>query len=154
MHAVSLAARKQAHSLLLVGSGEIEASHISARVHLPLTKLDGVFAAGDFFPDRLAGLERVAALIDIAELCRLANTHHSAIGLFLAGDHSEQCSLPGAVWTDHTDDSAGRKREGHAFDQQVIAISLGDVFSFDDDIPQPRSGRYVDLQISRAFLAL
>src|SRR4029434_8328930 len=83
MNAVPFAARKQTHPLLLIRSGEVEPGNISTRVHLPLPKLDRTLAAGALFPDRLARIKGVAALIDIAELCSLADSQGPAVGLFL-----------------------------------------------------------------------
>jgi hypothetical protein len=68
VHAVALAARKVADLLLLVAALEVEGRAIGARIDLALAQLDDVVAAGDFLPDGLVGIERVAALVDIAEL--------------------------------------------------------------------------------------
>ncbi len=82
-------------------------------------------AVGDFLPDRLVvdrGVSR--ALVDIAELHRLADLERAAIGLVLAGDHAEQRRLAGAVRADDADDAARRQAEGEVFDQQAVAIAL------------------------------
>jgi hypothetical protein len=68
VHAVALAARQVADLLLLVGALEVEGADIGAGIHLALAEHEDVVAAGDFLPDRLVGRERVAALVDIAEL--------------------------------------------------------------------------------------
>jgi hypothetical protein len=66
MHPVALAARERADLLLLVAALEVEGRAIGARVHLVLAELDDVVAAGDFLPDGLVAIERIAALVDIA----------------------------------------------------------------------------------------
>src|SRR5438067_2482586 len=67
MHTVPLAARKLTDLLLLVGALEIEIAAIGARVHLALAEQDDVLAAGDFLPDVLLAVKRIAGLVDIAE---------------------------------------------------------------------------------------
>ncbi len=73
MHAVALAAREGSHLLLLVGALEVEGAGIGARVHLALAEIEHVIAAGDLLPDGLVGIERVAALVDVAEMHGLAD---------------------------------------------------------------------------------
>src|SRR5438477_429410 len=68
MNAVAFSARQGADLLLLVGASEIEGRTIGARVHLPLAELNDVLPAGDFLPDVLLAVERIAGLIDFA--CR------------------------------------------------------------------------------------
>ena len=50
------------------------------------------------------GVERVARLVDVGELDRLAELERAAVGRLLAGDHPEQRRLAGAVGADHADD--------------------------------------------------
>ena len=85
-------------------------------------------AAGNFLPHRLVGIERVARLVDIADLHRVADAQRAGIGLFLAGQHAEQCRLARAVGADHADDAAGRQLEIHVLEQQPVAIALGEAF--------------------------
>ena len=73
MHAVALAARQLADLLLLVRALEVEGADIGSAVHLALAERDDVVAAGDFLPDVLLAVERVARLIDIAKLNALAD---------------------------------------------------------------------------------
>jgi hypothetical protein len=68
MHAVALAARQHADLLLLVGALEVEGAAIGARIDLALAEIEDVVAAGDFLPDVLLVVERVARLVDVAEL--------------------------------------------------------------------------------------
>ena len=75
-----------------------------------------------------------------------------AIGLFLSRDHAKQRRLAGAVRTDHADDAAGRQRERHVFDQQIVAVAFVDAFRFDHDVAQARPGRNVNLQIFAPLL--
>ena len=98
------------------------------------------------------GIERVAALVDIAELHRLADADRAVIGLFLAGDHLEQRRLAGAVRADDADDAAGRQLERQVLDQQLVAKPLVEVFDLDDDIAQPLAMRNDDLRVGRPAL--
>jgi hypothetical protein len=81
VHAVALAAGEVADLLLLVAAAEVEGRAVGARVHLVLAELDDLGAAGDFLPDGLVGVERVAALVDIAELHALADADRAGIRL-------------------------------------------------------------------------
>src|SRR5579864_2372436 len=107
MHTVALAAGELAHLLLLVRPLEVEPAAIGAAVHLARPELELIEAAGNLLPHRLLGVERIAGLIDIAELHCVAEADRAAIGLFLAHDHAEQRGLAGAVWADHADNAAG-----------------------------------------------
>src|SRR5262245_6022675 len=106
MHAVSFAARELADLLLLVGALEVERRTIGTRVHLPLAQKNDVVAAGDFLPDVLLAVERVARLVDIAKVNGLADRDLALVGLLLAGDHPEQRGLAGTIGTDHAHDAA------------------------------------------------
>ena len=125
VHAVALAARERADLLLLVGALEVErADSRRATLHLALAEHEHVVAAGDLLPDGLLAVERVARLVDIAELHRLADAERAGVGLLLAGDHAEQRGLAGAVRADDADDAAGRQLEGQVVDQQLVAEAL------------------------------
>jgi hypothetical protein len=82
--AVALAAREVADELLLVGALEVEARHVRAAVDLAVADLDHVVAAGDLLVDGLVGVEVVAALVDVAELHRVADLDRAGVGLLLA----------------------------------------------------------------------
>src|SRR5256885_7680455 len=97
MHAIAFTARELADLLLLVGALEIEGRAIGARVHFTLAQKNNVVAARDLLPDVLAALERVAGLVDIAEVNGVTDRDGSLVGLLLSGNHSEQSRLPGAV---------------------------------------------------------
>ena len=88
---------------------------------------------------------RVAALIDVSQGNRLADTNLAAIGLFLTYDHAKQRRLAGAVGADHADDTAGRELERHVVHQQVITVGFADSFRFDHDVAQARPRRNGDL---------
>ena len=62
--------------------------------------------------------------------------------------------LPGAVGADDADDAAGRKRERHVLNQQIVAVSFADSVRFDHDVAQTRSRRNVNLQIFAPLLRL
>src|ERR1700731_4605964 len=120
MDAVALAARERANLLLLVGALEIERRAIAARIDLALAEQDLFVAAGNFLPHTLLAVERVAGLVDIAEMHALADRDGALVRLVLPGDHPEQRGLAGAVRADHADDAAGRQFEGEIVDQQAV----------------------------------
>ena len=153
MHAVALAARELADLLLLVGALEVEGRAIGARVHLALAELELIEAAGDFLPHGLLAVERVARLVDIAELHRLADLDGAVVGLLLPGDHAEQRGLAGAVRADDADDAARRQLEGEIVDQQIVAEALFEVVEIDDVLAEPLGDRNDDLRGLRLLLA-
>ena len=84
MHAVALAARELADLLLLVRAAEVEQRAIGAAGDLAAAEIDLVLTVGNLLPDRVVGAERVARLVDIAELDGLADAERAAVGLLLA----------------------------------------------------------------------
>ena len=145
VHAVALAARQRADLPLLRGALEVEPRHVRARRDLALAELDLVVAAGDLLEDGLVRVERVAALIDVADLHGLADLERPRVGLLLARDHPEQRRLAGAVGPDDADDAAARQREVEVLDQHVVAVALLQAARFDDDVAEPRARGDVDL---------
>src|SRR5438067_4346055 len=73
MDAVALAARQRADAALLRRTLEIEPGDVGARRDFSFSQLDLVVAAGDLLPHGLVAVERIAALIDIPDLHRLAD---------------------------------------------------------------------------------
>src|SRR6185369_14737866 len=100
---VALAARELADLLLLVGAAEVERGAVGAAVHLAVAELDDVEPARQLLPHRLVGIERLAALVDVAELDRRPDREAAGVRLLLADDHLEQRRLAGAVGPDYTD---------------------------------------------------
>ena len=94
-----------------VAALEVEPRHVGARRDLALAQLDLVVAAGDLLAHGLVRVERLAALVDVADLHRLADPQRARVRLLLSGDHPEQRRLAGAVRADHADDAAARQRE-------------------------------------------
>ncbi|MPL74131.1 hypothetical protein SDC9_19941 [bioreactor metagenome] len=152
VHAVAFTARKQPHLLLLVGALEIERADIAARVHRGLAELDQLGPARDLFPDVLLRIERVARLVDIGELHRLADGDGAGVGRLLAGDHLEQRRLAGAVRADHTDDRPRRDREREILDQLLVAVMLRDAVELDHLAAKARAVRDDDLRGADPFL--
>jgi hypothetical protein len=72
VHAVALAAGERADLLLLVGALEVEPRHVGARVDLALADLDLVVPPV-ISSQTSCRVERVAALVDVGELHRLAD---------------------------------------------------------------------------------
>src|SRR5262245_23345706 len=152
MHAIAFSARQRAHLLLLVGASEIEGRAVGARIHLALAERNDVLPAGDFLPDVLVALERIAGLIDVAEMHRFADLDVALVRLFLSDDHAKQRCLAGAVRPDHADDAAGRQAESEIVDQQVVAIALAQPLEVDHGLPQPLRDWNDDLRALRRLL--
>src|SRR5687767_12162365 len=107
--------------------------------------MDYIGAAGDFLPDILLRVERVARLIDITELDRFADLDRAFVGLFLPGNHAEQRGLAGTVWADNADDTAGRQLESEILDQDIVAIRLRQAVEVDHVLAEPFGHRDDDL---------
>src|SRR6266481_2404644 len=131
MHAVALAARQRADLLLLVGALEIERGAIAARIDLALAKQDQLVARGDFLPHGLLAVERVARLVDIAEMHAVADRDGALVRRLLLGDHPEQRGLAGAVGADHADNAARRQLERQIIDQKPVGKPFCQAFEID-----------------------
>jgi hypothetical protein len=70
-------------------------------------------------------VERVAALVDIAEVDCVADLDRPVVRLLLTGDQLEQRGLAGAVGADDADDPARWQIEAQVLEQQLVAIGLG-----------------------------
>ena len=73
VQAAAFTARQRADQLLLVGALEVEAADVGARLDLHLADGDDVAAAGHFLPDVLVAVQRVAALVHVGDLHRVAD---------------------------------------------------------------------------------
>src|SRR5215471_15324943 len=153
MHAVPLAAGQLTDLLLLVRAFEIEPADIGARLHFAIAELEHIVAAGDLLEHRLLTIQRVARLINIAELDCLADADRTVVGLVLAHDHAEQCGLAGPIRPDHADNAPGGQLKGKIIDQEPLSETLLEVLGVDDDIAEPRSWRDGDLRLSGPVLA-
>jgi hypothetical protein len=71
--AVALPARQLPTELLLVRAAEVEATTRTRGRQLARPDLDDLGALGDLLEDRLVGVERIAALVDVAQLDRVAD---------------------------------------------------------------------------------
>src|SRR6185437_9162695 len=111
MHAVALAAGELPHLFLLVGAAEIEQRAIGAARDLAAAEIDLVLAARDLLPHGVTGPKRVARLVDVAELNRVADAELAAVGRLLLRHHAEQRRFAGAVRTDNPDNAARRQPE-------------------------------------------
>src|SRR6516225_3613082 len=152
MHSVPLAARERGDFLLLVGALEVEGGAVGARIHLALAELDDVLPAGNFLPHVLLAVERIAGLINIAEMDRFADLDRALVGSFLSDDHAEQRRLAGAVRANHADDAARRKPEAEIVDQEVVAVAFLEALEVDDVLPEPLRHRNDDLRALGALL--
>src|SRR3990170_2580982 len=148
MNAVALSARELADLLLLIRPLEVEPADIGAGRHLAGAKLDHVAAAGDLLEHRLLAVERIARLIDIAELHRVADADTAVVRRLLADDHAEERGLAGAVRADHADDAAWRQLEGEIVDEEAVAEAFADILRLDDHIAEARSRRNGDLRLA------
>src|SRR3546814_8584510 len=79
--------------LLLIATLEIEGPHIGAGLEFMLADGHEIMAAGNFLPDIMVGIQMIAALIDIAELHRIADFDGAAIGRFLARSEEHTSEL-------------------------------------------------------------
>ncbi len=75
-------------------------------------------------------------------------------GCFLTGDQLEQGRLAGAVGADDADDAARRQREAQTFEQQLVAIGLGQALHFDDLAAEPLGHLDEDFRLARDVLIL
>src|SRR3546814_609070 len=121
VNAVALTAGKLADLLLLIATLEIEGPHIGVGLKFMLADGHEIMAAGNFLPDIMVGIQMIAALIDIAELHRIADFDGAAIGRFLAGDKLEQRRLARAVGADH-------RSEEHPSELQSLMRTSSAVF--------------------------
>ena len=80
--------------------------------------------AGDFLPDGVLVIERLARLVDVRELDAGSQADFTGIGLLDAGQHAKQGGLAGTVRTNDADDATGRQVEIQRIDQQAIAITF------------------------------
>src|SRR5690606_37511480 len=123
---------------------------IGTGVGFMLAELDDFSTAGDFLPDGLARVKRIAALVDIAKTYRLTDPDRTGVRRFLTGDHLEQLSLTCTVRADDANYATGRQLERQVVDQHAVAKALRDAFDFDDNIAEPLAMRNDDLRIGRA----
>src|SRR5438105_1989939 len=104
MDAIALAARQRPDLPLLRPAFEVEPGYVGSRRHLALAQLDLVVSARDLLEHGVAGTECVAALIDVADLHRVADLQRARVRRLLPDDHPEQRGFSRAVGTDHADD--------------------------------------------------
>src|SRR5690606_2301977 len=147
----ALAAGELADALLLIGTLEVEARDPRPARRAKAPDLDVVEPVGDFLPDRLRRIERVATLVDAGRLHGVADAQLAGVGLLLAHDHPEQRRLAGAVRPDHADDAAGRQAERQLVEEQPVAEALAQALGL-DDVAQRRARR--DEQLVRLVAAL
>jgi hypothetical protein len=82
--AVALTARQEADLFLLIRALEVEGPGIDAAVHLHIAQMDHLGPARDFFPDVLVGVQRIARLVDIGQVHRVAQGDRALIGRLAA----------------------------------------------------------------------
>ena len=123
---------------------KLEAAQVGARGHFELAHGQQVGAVGHRVEHGLVALERIARLVHVGQLDRLAQLHFARIGLLAAGQHAKQRGLARAVGADDADDSAGRHLEAEVVDQQAVAIGLADIVELDDFIAQAVAHRNED----------
>src|SRR4051794_18715927 len=99
--------------------------------------LEDIEPVRHLLPDVLLRIERVPALVDIAEVHGRADVDVASVGLLLPRYHLEQGGLAGAVGTDDPDDAAGGKAEAQILEQQFVAKGLGEPLHLDDLAAEP-----------------
>src|SRR5206468_150748 len=105
------------------------------------------------FPDRLVSIQ-AAILIDIADLRRLPQRKRARVRRDFAGDDAEERRLAGAVWADHSDNAASRKRERQILKEDLVAEPFRQAVGFQHDVSEARSRWNIDLQVVGIFLLL
>src|SRR5260370_20361752 len=153
MHPVALAAGELPDPFLLVGAAEIEQRAIGAAGDLAAAEIDLLLAARNLLPHRVVGAERVARLVDIAELDRLAEAQLPAVRHLVFGDHAQQRRLAGAVRANDADDAAERQPEAQFLDQQMVAEPLAQFVRLDHEVAETPARRQDDLRGLRRLLA-
>src|SRR5438270_13378588 len=154
MQPPALAARELAHRLLLVRAAEVEPRDVRARGHLEFADADHVLPAGDFLPDALGRRELLARLLDVGHAHGFADGNGARVRLLAPSDHANERRLARAVRADDADDRARRHLERELFDEQPLAVALGDVLELDYFVPQPLGDGDEDLLGFVAFLVL
>src|SRR5687767_10160 len=91
-------------------------------------------------------------LVHVSKLHRFSYLKCSRVRLFQSHDHLEERCLSRAVRSYHTHYARGWKREAQVLEKNLVAISLRDVVSLDDDSPETRSRRNEQLQSFFPFL--
>ena len=81
VHPVALPARERPDLLLLIAAAEVEPRHERARVDRLLAEHELFLAAGNLFPHGLVGVQRLARLVDVTDLHRLADLERAGVGL-------------------------------------------------------------------------
>src|SRR5690606_22239502 len=99
----------------------------------------------DLLPDRLLVVERVAGLIDVRELHRVADPQRARVRLLLPRDDPEQRRFARAVRANHADDAAGRQAERQVLEQHAVAERLREALGLDHELAEARARRNVDL---------
>ena len=146
MQAIALAARERADLLLLIAALEVEPRHVRARVDRLLAEDDLVLAAGDLLPHGLVGVQRLARLIDVADLHGLADLaacRRPAVSCPTSIRNSVVLPAPFGPITP-TMPPRGSVKSRSSIEQQV-AVALAQIARFDDDVAETRAGRNVDL---------
>src|SRR5262245_28729310 len=136
MHAVAFAAGERADLLFLVGAAEVEAVDVGPGIHLFAAHFEVVVAAGDFLIHGLLGFERVAILVNVAQLDSGTDSQLAAVRLLLPDDHAEERRLASAVGADDAHDAAGGQTEVELVDEYAVAIALDQALGFNNQFAQ------------------
>src|SRR5262249_35163816 len=127
LDAVALSAGKLAHLRLLIRPAEVEPRDVRAAVHELFPEGELVLSARDLLEDRVVVEERLARLVDVAEVHRGAEVDAARVGLHDSGDELQERRLAGAVRSDDAEDGARRQREREVLDQRFAAQGLRDL---------------------------
>ena len=121
---------------MLIPAFEVEGRAISAAVHRGIAQFDDLGPARNLLPNCFFWIQCIAGLVDIGQLDRIAIFKRARVRPFLARQHPKQRGFTRAVWPDHAHDPARRQAKAEIFDQQLVAIGLGQVFDFDHLLTQ------------------
>ncbi len=140
VHAIPFAAGQLRHFSLLIGTLEVEASHIAATGNLALAQHKVFRPSGDFFKDGLGAVKGVSVLVDVGRNDGLPHAKAPGVGLLLSNDHPKQRRLAGAIGADDADDPAAGEVKVQVLHQQVVAVSLAHALGPHDQVAQVRTG--------------
>src|SRR5262249_42387825 len=110
-----------------------------------LARGDRGLAIGDHLPDVLVRVDPGPGLVDVGNPDRLADDDRAVVGLILAHDHLEQGRLADAVRAADADNAVRRDGEADVLDQHPVAVSLREILYLNDQRPETRTGRDLDL---------
>lgn len=103
---VSLSTGEGSHELLLVWARKVKAGNVSSTIDLSAAELDQIIATRDLLKDGILVLDSLSTLVHVRQRNCLSNFKSPVVWCLLARDKFKERRLTGAVWSDHSNDSA------------------------------------------------